>query len=300
MIGYREPGYLWKIKSTPTIWGPVGGFTTIPFLFLKEFSLKNKFGWVLKNCLNVLQSIISFRIRRATHNFSQIVGATPIDVKRLNVLCNSEKVIHIPETGSYQSPLKKTEIEQNKKLKIIWIGKFDERKALPLALKAISFVTKTEKIELNIFGDGDNQKKYLELASKLELINVCNWYGNVSKIEVHNALRTADLLFFTSVQDATSSVVLEALSFGVPVLCHDANGYGAIIDESCGFKIPFKSPTVSVSSFGNILNNLVERPEILAELSTNASKQSEKHSWNEHAKEMVHLYHQLLTNNSQF
>ena len=41
MIGFREPGYLWKIKDIPFVWGPVGGLGFIPFSFLKRFPINN-------------------------------------------------------------------------------------------------------------------------------------------------------------------------------------------------------------------------------------------------------------------
>ena len=37
MIGYREPGYLWKLPI-PFVWGPVGGAPNEPMSFRKMFS----------------------------------------------------------------------------------------------------------------------------------------------------------------------------------------------------------------------------------------------------------------------
>jgi glycosyltransferase involved in cell wall biosynthesis len=297
MIGYREPGYLWKIKHTPTIWGPVGGFTTIPASFFSEFDTKNKIGWSVKNILNTTQGVLSFRVCKAINNFSLIVSATPVDLKKLtNLSSNRKNIIHIPETGSYDNDINVSQ-KGGKKLRILWIGKLEERKALPLALKSLSKLETKERIEFHILGDGKKCKSYKQLSKKLNICDICHWHGNISKKEVQEHLLNTDLLFFTSLQDATSSVVLEALSFGVPVLCHDANGFGAIIDETCGFKIPFISPEISINHFYDILHSINVTPEQLNELSIGAIKQSKKHSWNEHAKQMIELYDQLIKNN---
>lgn len=298
MIGYREPGYLWKIKKIPTVWGPVGGFTTIPFPFLSEFGLKNKFGWLVKNSLNTIQSFLSIKVHKAINNFSTIVSATPVDFKKLTYLSSNKKnIIHIPETGSYVADI---DISQKsfKKIKIVWIGKLDERKALPLALKSLSKLENIEEIEFHILGSGKNFNYYKQLSKRLNIFEICHWPGNISKKKVQEYLLDTNLLFFTSIQDATSSVVLEALTYGVPVLCHDANGYGAIINEFCGFKIPFKSPRTSVNYFSAILASLIANPEKLKELSIGAINQSKNHTWDEHAKEMIKLYNQFKKDNS--
>ena len=45
MIGFREPGYLWKL-DIPFIWGPTNGFHSIPFSFLNELNGKE---WILQS-----------------------------------------------------------------------------------------------------------------------------------------------------------------------------------------------------------------------------------------------------------
>lgn len=294
MIGYREPGYLWKINSLPTVWGPVGGFTTIPFAFLTEFSLKNKIGWLIKNIFNNLQSHYSIRLNMAINNFSVIIGATPVDERRLALLSsNKKKVLFIPETGSEKISFDNSK-KDFQKLKIAWIGKFDERKALPLALRSLSGIKNLKKIEFHILGSGDNMETYKQLAFRLKISDICYWHGQVKKKQVHEYLKETNLLFFSSLQDATSSVVLEALSLGVPVLCHDANGYGAIVNEKCGFKIPFKTSKISTQFFHKIISELAEDPEKLKVLSAGALAQSIKHSWEEHSKQMMQIYSNLI------
>ena len=40
-IGFREPGYLWKLDK-PFIWGPIGGAVFVNPILLKNFPLTNK------------------------------------------------------------------------------------------------------------------------------------------------------------------------------------------------------------------------------------------------------------------
>lgn len=58
-------------------------------------------------------------------------------------------------------------------------------------------------------------------------------------------MRESDLFFFTSIMEATSTVLVEALMNRLPVLCFDTCGMGTIVDETVGCKIPLtRSRTV--------------------------------------------------------
>mgnify|MGYP000217128983 CR=1 FL=1 len=58
---------------------------------------------------------------------------------------------------------------------------------------------------------------------------------------------------FTSVSEDTSTVVLEAISCQLPVLCFDACGFGYVINEKVGIKIPFSTPEQSIKDFAEKL-----------------------------------------------
>ena len=58
MIGFREPGYLWKLSKengVPFVWGPIGGLKQFPTAYLKEAGLKMQLFMRLKNFLNIWQ-----------------------------------------------------------------------------------------------------------------------------------------------------------------------------------------------------------------------------------------------------
>ena len=54
---------------------------------------------------------------------------------------------------------------------------------------------------------------------------------------------------FTSLQEATSTVVPEALSLGLPVICHDVCGMEVAVTPECGIKIPLLDPATSIRGF---------------------------------------------------
>ena len=58
-IGFREPGYLWKLGK-PYIWGPVGGIAARPVRAFRDLGRAEGVRTVVRNAVNALQ----FRARR--------------------------------------------------------------------------------------------------------------------------------------------------------------------------------------------------------------------------------------------
>ncbi len=65
MIGFREPGMLWKIKGVPYVWGPVGGMENAPVAYLWESGWKRAVQAALKNVINAAQARFQPRVRKS-------------------------------------------------------------------------------------------------------------------------------------------------------------------------------------------------------------------------------------------
>ena len=94
----------------------------------------------------------------------------------------------------------------------------------------------------------------------------------------------------------TSTVVLEAISNRLPVLCFDACGFGAVIDETVGQKIPLTHPEQSVKDFAERLDYFYIHREKLEELSKNCESKQIELSWEKKIEKTLDLYKKLLKN----
>jgi glycosyltransferase involved in cell wall biosynthesis len=297
MIGFREPGYLWKIENKPFIWGPIGGLKQFPLSYLDGADIKMKLFNLLKNQLNLIQLKHSKRVDKALKRADLLISSIPDSYNAIKKHKGYESVI-IPETGCNTTDIERSLNFENEEFHILWVGKFDFRKQLFLALKALA-ATKNKKIILDIYGDGSTEQKLKgkELAVSLDITNQVIWHGNQSNEQVMNAMREAHLFFFTSVNEDTSTVVLEAISNRLPILCFNACGFGAIVTEDIGVKIQLTNPSQSVIDFSVKLNYLYNNRQILKMMSENCSKRQKELSWNIKAEKMHQLYKQLLTSN---
>ena len=148
-----------------------------------------------------------------------------------------------------------------------------------------------------MYGSGSDEQvaSAKEYAETLDIKNKVVWHGNQSNDVVMNAMRKSQLFFFTSVSEDTSTVVLEAVSNRLPVLCFNACGMAAVIDEKVGRKIPLTNPEQSATDFAKILNELEGNRDELKRMSENCKQRQKELSWEEKAKTMVKWYEKVVS-----
>lgn len=291
MIGFREPGYLWKIPNIPFVWGPVDAKESFPLAYLEGASLKTKLFIQLKNAITKWQLQHAKRVRLAVKRASCVISASSNSQQAFKKYYQIDSPL-LNETGCYiqEHPI----IDKSKKeyFDILWVGKLDFRKQLSLALRSIA-ATKNPHIKLHIVGGGNNFM-YQTLAKELGIENQCKWYGAISHEEVQTIMQKSDIFFFTSVAEGTPHVVLEAISNNLPVVCFDTCGQGDSINEKVGRKIKLSNPNLSSQQFAMILNELENNRDMLKEMSENCKERQKELSWDRKAQQMIGLYQKIL------
>lgn len=296
MIGFREPGYLWKLSKesdVPFVWGPIGGLKQFPLAYLQGAGLKMKLFNRLKNILNVWQLKHEKRVDEALKTARLLVSSIPDSYRAIKKYKGLESIV-IPETGCFLSEDIPTDRFDEKELHVMWVGKFDFRKQLPLALRAIA-IANNPNIVLDIYGGGSDEQiaSAKRVADLLGITEKVVWHGNQPNDVVMNAMHKAQVFLFTSVSEDTSTVVLEAVSNRLPVLCFDACGMAAVIDDKVGRKVALSNPAQSATDFAKQLNDLEHDRKLLKQLSENCKQRQNELSWEEKAKTMVEWYEKV-------
>ena len=302
MIGFREPGCLAAVSKEydiPLVWGPIGG--------MKQFPMAYANGWkvalfhFVKNVINVTQMALYPRVRKTISQSSVLISSIPDSKKAIKRFYGRESVL-IPETGCdvhSTDDYTATESRFNgETLNVIWVGKFAYRKHLDIALNAI-LNTKNPHIKMRIYGTGNDRqvaetKAFIKdngLQDRIEMV------GHVPASEVHKAMFESDIFMFTSVDEDTSTVVLEAISTGLPVLCFDACGMAAVVDKRVGKKIPLTNPKQSAIHFADELNRMYHDRSILAGYSRNCPVKAMEQSWERKSDRILSLYEKAIRDN---
>lgn len=304
MIGFREPGYLWKLareNDIPFIWGPIGGLKQFPKGFLNRTMLKQTIFNSVKNIINVWQLKNGRRVNKALHIASVLISSIPESQKAIKQYKGLDSII-IPETGCYSLKVSTNNNRFERKcLRLLWVGKFDYRKQLEIAIGTVANVIRElvltpMEIRLIICGAGNEQqeKKYRELTNEFGIEDYVDWKGQCAHTEINREMQEADMLFFTSVSDDTSTVVMEAISNHLPVLCHDAMGFGFVVTNKCGIKVPLINKNYSIISFADRIKTVYKDRSILKRLSEKSVNVQKQYLWDSKAKYMISIYNKVI------
>jgi glycosyltransferase involved in cell wall biosynthesis len=329
MVGFREPGFLWKIESVPFVWGPMGGMDNIPINYIRNIGYRTFVKVLLKRIVNNWQIKHHKRVKAAIRRADVLLGATGKSIENVKKY-HRKDIILMNETGCFiNDKLASRNIvmddDTNHVFNIIWVGRFIPTKKLDMALEAVAILKKRIEFEsshdadsnsYNSFADGGfynsgdltlnfhivgscydgNLGYYHDYATKLGVEDVCIWHGNIPNDEVQNMMRVSDVFFFTSVMEATSTVVMEAITNNLPIVCFDICGMASVVTDKIGRKIFLSNPKQSAQEFADILYDLYKNQHELSEMSANCSIRAQELSWDNKIIKAFQIYVDAISN----
>jgi glycosyltransferase involved in cell wall biosynthesis len=292
MIGYREPGDLWRLEI-PFVWGPIGGYAQMPWRYLSSLGWSGGLRLGARNLANAVQMRTSCRVRAAMASAGELIAATAVDQRAIARLYGRDAQV-VNETGCRSDITASIRVlRSDERLRVMWCGLMIPRKAINIALRSIAAASARIPVEFHLYGR-DSRDAARKLAGRLGLDAHCVFHGQVAHEQVLAAMRQAHVLFFPSLQEATSATVPEALASGLPVLCHQVCGHGDVVDESCGVRILVQQPRNSVRLFAAALIELYENPALIGELSLGAAQRAQHFSWQLKAAVVSDIYRSLV------
>jgi glycosyltransferase involved in cell wall biosynthesis len=279
-IGYREPGYLWKINK-PYIWGPVGGVQNRSVRLALEKSTIAGVKIALRNVVNTLQFRFSPRVRAAFSRADIVLASTSktqqliLDVQYTSAILLAENAITDQMLANQRLVVR----AQDTHLNIIWVGSIDERKSLDILLHALSQI-QSSQWHLSVIGAGVLQAQCAELATQLGISANITWVGKVTREQVQMYYGKAHIHAITSMMEANTTVIWEAMSFGVPTISLDHCGMHDVICDKCGVRVPIDGTLQSVvDGFAQQLSRLIAQPALIEQLSAGVLECTKQYSW---------------------
>lgn len=109
---------------------------------------------------------------------------------------------------------------------VITVARLAPQKALHVLLKTVAEI---EGVHLVVVGDGPLEEDLKALAASLSLEDRVAWMG--FRDDVHDQLRASDVFCLTSLWEAVSLAVQEAVLLGVPVVATDVGGIPELIEH---------------------------------------------------------------------
>jgi glycosyltransferase involved in cell wall biosynthesis len=140
-----------------------------------------------------------------------------------------DKLVVVPNW--VKTPSQEEKVKPNKpNLRIIYMGWFEEYKGIKTLLNASKLLTdKSLNFELLLYGNGSMEKEMQEFITNNKLGDKVHLKGWVSGEQKKEALSNADLLLLASEFEGMPNTVLEAMSYGIPVIANATSTIPEII-----------------------------------------------------------------------
>ncbi len=292
-VGFRVPGLLWKLE-VPFVWGPIGGLEQTTWRLIPALGMHGAIHFASRNILNEwdrrFARLPKLAFERADGG---IIAATTGIRDEIRRFYGCESMV-VSEVGlppiARGAPLRRAPAEP---LRLLWCGLHNPGKALPFLFSALELLPADLDWKLTIIGDGPCSPNWRRIAAAKKLNDRCEWIGQVPRPEVLKRMQRAHALVVTSVYELTSTVVVEALSSGVPVVCPDHCGFKDAVTPECGIRVPASSPQQLVRGLVDAIKMLFEE-DLRYKLAVNALDRRSDYSWDAKGRAVDAIYRQKV------
>lgn len=148
-----------------------------------------------------------------------------------------------------------TEKNYNKDVvRLLFVSRLIERKGLQFLIPQLNAIQQQcqgagKSITLSVVGDGPYRDELVRIAKESNVTDIVKFYGLKSKSELPKYYSESDIFVFPSKKEGMPNVVLEAMSYGLPVIMTPCEGSEELIHDN-GYAVP-------AGEFGNYIIKLV-------------------------------------------
>ena len=241
---------------------------------LREFSnyFFLKFDSNLKNFLNSKKIIFFSRTKDTKYNLKKYY--------KKNIFISSDIGI---DTKNKKNAIIRKEIKN-----FVFIGRSLYWKGGNILIDAFSLALKKNKnIRLSFYTKGKEKNNWKRKISDYNLDHYIKLYGWANHSKINSIYRSNDVFIFPSLHDSGGTVLLEALSNSLPVLCLNIGGPGKIITSNCGIKINVNKKSTEQSIVKQLSKNIIkiaENKKLYSKLSKGALLRAKSMSWKQTVK----------------
>jgi glycosyltransferase involved in cell wall biosynthesis len=286
------PPLLYRL-ARPVVWGPLGGGQTMPSAFREYFrpGLMNEYVRKLRMAMVPLTP----RVRRMASR-AALTLATNEETRRVLERAGARRLVMMLDNGlppgfcddatAHRAPAPGGE------LRLLWAGRCEPRKALPLGLDALAR-TKAD-FSLTVAGDGPCRAQWEERSRQLGLTDRVKFLGVVPWKRVQELFRSSDVFLFTSLRDSFGSVVLEAMGQGLPILTLDHNGVRSFVSDEAGIRVSVNQPQQTIDELASAVEQLASDPARRQTMGHAALSFARTQTWDLRVEALVGHYRQVV------
>lgn len=170
------------------------------------------------------KKIILFLIKIFYPKSDLVIANSKREHEDIKKFCNAKTTYVYP--AAYRKLKLNNFKKKNKKIYILNVGSLIKEKGIDTIIKAIKILN-DKTISLNILGKGydkkqDETKNLIKLRNKFNLQKQVKFYG--FREDLKKFYLKADIYINSSHCEGFSSSIIEAMNYGIPVICSDCKG----------------------------------------------------------------------------
>ncbi|MBK1678912.1 glycosyltransferase [Rhodocyclus tenuis] len=293
---FRQPSWMWKVGK-PFVFGPVGGGERAPMRLWRSMLAREQARELARDIVNSLAWALPGL--RATYRHADLVIARTADTRSILPGWAQAKTAVQQEIGGYPARVEAESRPGHRgHLKVLFAGRLLGWKGIHLALHAFADFLRAGGVgEFTIIGEGPMKSALISLAAHLGIAERVTFVGRLPQDELFRRYADFDVLLFPSLHDSGGNVVIESLSFGLPVICLDLGGPSCFVDESCGVIVPahHASETAVIADLTTALLGIFANPVHHSALCRAALARAEALTWQKQVQRVLKLIEETLS-----
>lgn len=170
---------------------------------------------------------------------------------------------------------------------LLYVGRIAREKNLKTLINACSKVIRNApNVKLMLVGDGPNRAELTRQARSLGIGDKVRFIGFVPREEVDRYYAASDLFVFSSMTETQGLVIVEAMSYGLPVIVVKGGGAGDAVQSG------YNGELVNNNSddFAATLAKLIHDQELREQYSKGAIETSKEYSIPNMTQKVVDIY----------
>lgn len=177
---------------------------------------------------------------------------------------------------------------RNQSLNILYVGSLSKHKGIQILIEAVRRIKKDD-ISLKIVGSGRYRNRLEDLAGADKRIT---FHGNINNEDIAAYYNESDVLILPSIWNEVFGIVsLEAFRAGIPVIASRIGGIAEVVKHNYN---GFLFEPGNTDELKQILENLLEDPNILLELGNNAKDSARQYDISEHMNKLILNYEEAI------
>ncbi len=234
-IEFRSIGNYADIENTKFVCGPLGGGESLPE-GLRCYAKGNMIVEYSRTLLNKW-SRFRYKMSKKLSRCDYILFANEETQTYVYDLIKDVPHGIYPEIGINEGDIieRKSTKDEHAELTLLVAGRLAYRKGHSLLFDVLKDLPEEFRYRCRIVGEGPERSSLEAKCRAYSLEDKVTFTGRISFSDIAQEYENADVFIMPSIREATGTVLLEAMSKGLPIITINRFGGSVLLDDSCAY-----------------------------------------------------------------